>query len=389
MSRLFCLVAIVCAFASTGCHLLGGGLDVKTIASGAEPPSNVAVYLSVADGDEPITDLAASNFTLLENGQAIDASKSKLTLLDRDVAALHRTLLLVDMSTAKDDASTKQLSRGVNDFVGTVRRHQAVTVYAFDGRASLQLIGDYPKQADHSGEELPALTSFKTQDPSRNLNGAIVEGLKQLDARLMANKKPVRVGTLVVLTSGPDLAGRATADAVSEALSATSHQVVAVGVGEQPDFDLKGIGKDGVTKAPSLAMAGIGLDEAASRVQALLERHYLLSYCSPARAGQRRLTVEIKRMTLEGEEQKGKIEVDFDATGFGPGCDPSRPPRFVQNAGNAKPTETPAEAPKTEPKTTAPGGGEKKPTGEAPAGDDAIVPPPNQPGYAPLPEKKK
>jgi hypothetical protein len=115
--------------------------------------------------------------------------------------------------------------------------------------------------------------------------------------------------------------------------------------------------------------------------------YYLVSYCSPARAGTRRLRLEVTFATTEGEEKSGSVEQEFDANGFGPGCDPKTPPRFVVNTGQDVPTvstegsapATPAvETPKGQPAATP----DTKPESEEPEGDE-IVPPPSKPGYAP------
>lgn len=294
MTRRFHLFLALTAWLVSGCSILFGGLDVESVASSAAPPSNVAVYLAVSDGKEPVTDLTEQSFHLYENEQPLDGDEVKLTLLDRDVAVLHRVVLLVDVSTAKDDNSRRQLARGAAGFVAAVREHQAVTVFAFDGSPELKLIGEYPKGNATTPEELTALSSYQSKDPSRNLNGAILKGLSELDARLMTEKKPVRVGTLVVFATGPDLAGRTSGEALSQALDNTHHQVVAVAIGDETTQDnLAVIGRNGVAHSPSVAMAGIGLDEAAAKVNALYGRYYLVSYCScgarrqapPARGG--------------------------------------------------------------------------------------------------------
>ncbi len=389
MPRWSYLLSFLVAWLASGCSLLFGGLDVETVASSAAPPSNVAVYVAVSDGKEPVADLSEQNFHLFENDQPLDTGEAQLTLLDRQVSVLHRVVLLVDVSGAKDDNARRQLARGAAGFVAAVRERQAVTVFAFDGSENLKLIGEYPKGKSSTPEELTTLASYQSKDPSRNLNGAVLKGLRELDARLMTEKKPVRVGTLVVFTAGPDLAGRTSGEKLAETLDSTPHQVVAVGIGDDSAQDnLDVLGKDGVTRAPSVAMAGIGLDEAATRVNALYGKYYLVSYCSPARAGKRRLRIEVQRTTLEGDEEKGSVEVDFDATGFGPGCDPTRPPRFVKSAAAQTDVKPPPvegnEPPPDKPKTDT----EKPKQGPAPD-DEGIVPPPDKPGFAPLPEPKK
>lgn len=385
--RRFTLVALVAALVLGGCSFFKR-LDVESVSTSVQKPSNVAVYLKVNDGREPVTDLTEQNFNIYENEQLISPEETKQILLAREVAALHKVLLLVDMSTAGKATENKQISRAVANFVSLTRKTQAVTVYAFDGREKIQLIGDFPK-GESGPTELPELDSFKTTDTSRNLNGAVLEAIKELGARLMSDHKPIRVGTLVVLTTGPDRAGRITQEQLQGAVDATNEQVIALGIGDEKAFEIDTIGKDGTDWAPSLGGVGPLLDDASSKVQSMMERYYLLSYCSPARAGMRRLKVEVVHTTLEGEERKGNFELDFDATGFGPGCDPKATPGFGASG-----------VVETVPGAEDDGGAPKKPVSEPPPGKkpevtpkpegegdkDEIVPPPNKPGFAPVPK---
>lgn len=373
------------AFAAGGCALFGG-LRADAVASTAEPPANVAVYLSVRDGKEPITDLSAGNFQLLENGQPLSSTDTGLTLLQRDTVALHRVLLLVDISTAKEAGARVQLSRGVASFVESVRKTQAVTVMAFDGSAEPQLVAEYAQGAGEKLERVAALEPMAPKDPSRNLHGAVLHGIKHLDARLMSAKKPIRVGTLVIFTAGPDLAARVQREEAEEKIRNSPHHVLSIIVAnEAQEPDLGELAKDGLYRAPSVQMAGIGLDEAARSVSALEQQYYLLSYCSPARAGMRRLTIDVKRTTLEGEEQTASAEIDFSAAGFGPGCDPQRTPRFASGTAPVS-VETPkTDEPPRDPNTAPP----PKDPPPKDKGNDEAAPPPDLPGYAPLPNKPK
>ena len=64
MTRRFHLFLALTAWLVSGCSILFGGLDVESVASSAAPPSNVAVYLAVSDGKEPVTDLTEQSFHL-------------------------------------------------------------------------------------------------------------------------------------------------------------------------------------------------------------------------------------------------------------------------------------------------------------------------------------
>lgn len=367
---------------TVGCGLFKQ-LDVDSPGNWVQKPSNVAVALSVSDGDTPITDLTEQSFAIYENEQLVSTDDSQQVLLDRELAAHFRTLLLVDMSSVKDEATRTRVARSVAGFVEAVRKTQAVTVYAFDGAADLTSVGEFPK-GEEGPKELPALASHTSRDPSRNLNGAVQNGLKELGARLMTQQKSVRIGTLVVVTAGPDKAGRQSAEQLQQAVDASPYQIVVVAVGGENAFDVSALARSGTLWAPSLAGLGPTLADAASRVEDLMERHYLLSYCSPARAGVRRVRIEVTRIGTEGDERKGNVEFEIDSTGFGPGCNSSTPPR-AGGAPAAKEDPPGGDGKKPDEKPGDKKNGDKK--GDGKKGGDDFVPPPNKPGYAPTPTK--
>lgn len=348
--------AVALAALSGGCGIFEN-LDVKNVATSIQKPANVAIYLRVKDNRQPLVDLDVSDFKVYENNQALDPAQSGETLLDPKLAAVHHALLLVDMSGPANPAERSQIARATAGFVERARRDQAVTVYAFDGSPQITLVGEYPQLASGADnlDDIAALESFRPADTSRNLNGAILAGLSQLDARLMEVKKPIRVGTLVVFTRGPDLAGRVPAEELRKALDETDDELFAVGVGQDRDnFRLQDIGRDGVSRAPAIDAVGIALESAADAVSAADHADYLLAYCSPARAGKRWLRVEVSVTGKKGDKKTGSVETQFDSTGLGPGCDAHAVPRFVMG-------DTPAEATTSGTEPTEPESGKAAP----------------------------
>jgi len=61
----------------------------------------------------------------------------------------------------------------------------------------------------------------------------------------------------------------------------------------------------------------------ATRIEAAGRKFYLLSYCSPSRAGKHQLRVDVH---FRGKV--GSLVHEFDARGFAPNCDPNLKPRF-------------------------------------------------------------
>ena len=343
-------------------------MRVETVATSAQKPSNVAVYLSVADGDRPITNLDELDFKVYEDGQLLDHAQIQQRLLPRDRVAAHRTLLLVDMSGDMRDSFIRgHIARAVVAFVNALRKTQPVTVYAFDSGKTLRFIGDYPS-SDEPVEEMKQLWEYKSQDVSSNLNGAVVDALKQLDSRLASSGRSLRVGTLVVFVRGPDLAGRVAGHEMESAIEDSEHEVLAVAIEPyRPSFASDTI------MAKDMRDLEATFTSAAKRVADTYNHYYLIAYCSPARAGHRSVRIEAVTKNAEGEEISGSAHAEFNADGFSAGCDSKSPPRFVAQSKGGGGSGGSGSS-----------GGGSPPSNASPAEeDDSIVPPPDKPGYAP------
>ena len=126
-------------FLVLGC---GGGLQQQLNEAAQRKPSNVAVFFSVETADgEPVADLLASDFRIYEDDKLVSVDESLQTIVNPEIAAVHHTLLLVDMSasvTASDQV--ENIIKASEDFVSRVENYQKVGVNAFDGSAGLHEI---------------------------------------------------------------------------------------------------------------------------------------------------------------------------------------------------------------------------------------------------------
>ena len=363
--------------AGTGCSFFNH-LRIDPVATSFQKPSNVAVYVAVTEHGKPIGNLPPASFRIYENELLLSADDTQQRVLPQELAVYHHTVLLVDVSG--ESSKLEPLSRAVAGFVEGVQITEAVSVFAFDGRPNLELVAEFPKRADKAPADLRVLTKLGHNDSSRNLYGALLSGLKELDARLARQSKPLKVGSLVVFTRGVDLAGRVSRADADRALSETAHDVLALGIAEQAESTLAELGKAGVVQAQDADSLGIAFEEAAGKVRDLYEKYYLIGYCSPARGGTRRLKVEVRFRDPEGDDFLASFSQDFDATGFGPGCRPETPPRFVPPVAR-RVDQAPARA-GGEPGPSLPRK-EPAPAANAPAADeDSVAPPPNKPGYS-------
>ena len=325
-------VLLASALALVGC----GGLRLTLVDSAFRRPSNVAVYFTVdTAGGDPVGGLAATDFRIYEDGALVSPTESQQTIINPEVAAEHYTLLLVDMSgSVTESDQVPALQAAATQLVSQIESSsQRVAVYAFDGSEDIHPIVGFTTSGGATAG-VARIGSFRPQDPSTNLHGAVVQGFAALDEAMEHARTPLRFGTLVVFTDGSDRAARVSRSDMNRAIDDSPYDVFAIGVGTEIDEGTLGdVGRDGyvlVTDAAAITEAFRGV---AARVVAMTQRYYLLSYCSPARAGEHRVTVEAVT-----PDATGSVSYEFDAAGFGPQCNPGTPPPFA--VGNARATRT-------------------------------------------------
>lgn len=316
------LVACVVAF---GCGS-SPGLKLTLIDSSQQKPSNVAVYFTVDTKDgEPVPGLEAKSFRIYEDGQLVSEHESKQTILNPEVASAHYAVLLVDMSGSvveSDDVPT--IIAAASAFTDRVGKHQKVAVFAFDGRKKLVPLANFSNDPGRLRSGIERLDSFKSRDPSTNLNGAVLEAVKVLDRQTRRTKVPLVFGTIVVFTDGSDRAARVNREDLHAALDEVEHDLYVIGVGtEIDDGELEAIGRNGAILSKNREDITSAFEETAARIEAFTKRYYLLGYCSPARAGVHEVTIE-----AEFESKSGALSYEFDANGFRTPCDPEKKPRF-------------------------------------------------------------
>jgi hypothetical protein len=371
-TKLLALLALLSN--TTGCAGLLGGTDVEAVATSVQKPANVALYLEVTENDEPVTELELKNFEVRENDQVLAAEEIGLRLLPRGPLTNERVVLLVDISGKPTAELKRSLASAVEGFVEKVRTELPVSVLAYDGSPGLKTIGEFPVAA--AGTAAPSADALETMtagDESRDLYGAVIMGVKELDVRMMQQKKPVHVATLVVFARGPDLAGRSTELQAEQALETKHYDVVGIGIGQDTPY-LDQLAEAGVIRAHSPDVVPIAFEDAATRVLKLRRKYYVLAYCSPARAGTRSLRIDLRYTAKDNDDRHATYYTEFDAQGFGAGCNPDTPPRFVV----PRPANEAAPAPPAE---SAPAPSPAEATTESAPQDSEIAPPPDKPEY--------
>jgi len=241
------------------------------------------------------------------------------------------------------------LADAAGAFTEKVEKYQKVGVYAFDGSPDLYPIVPFTTSGGAAKGGVKSLASFQPRDPSTNLNGAVVRGLETLKTELSHAEHPLRVGTLVVFTDGTDHAARVSEGDMRQAIRDSEYDVFAIGLGaEISERELGEIGKNGTAMAQDKASVVQAFDQVAQKIEGYTKRYYLLSYCTPARAGEHEVQLEAIVKT-DKTERRGRLGYRFAADGFGPGCDPNTPPNFDVTKGDAiAPKEPPKEPEKKE-----------------------------------------
>lgn len=311
------------SLSGAGC---GGGLKLTKVDAAYRKPSNVALFFAVEDNDgEPVADLLATDFKIYEDGKIVSIDESRQTIVNPEVAAVHQTLLLVDMSASVTESDqVAQIVQAAQQFVAQVGSYQKVAVYAFDGSKEIHEIAPFSDDGRRANAGLAKLSAFHTKDPSTNLHGAVVKGLQRLDESLDRATVPLRFGTLVVFTDGTDRAARVPLQEMVDAIDASANEVFAIGVGNEiDDATLARIGRSGYIRVDDTDALRGAFAQIGDRIVGYTRRYYLLSYCSPARAGKHVVTIE-----AHARDTSGQLSYEFDAKGFEPGCDASAPPPF-------------------------------------------------------------
>lgn len=324
------LVSCVLGGFATAC----GGLTVTRVNSAEDKPNNVWVFFTVKDGEEPVPGLSAESFEIYEDGKLVSSFESQQQILNPEVAAVSYTLLLLDMSgsVTEGEEGADAVVDAALQFTERVGKSQKVAVYSFDGAQDIRPVVRFTETKGSVEGGLQKLRSYKAEDPSTNLHGAVVQGLATLKEGLEKDERPLKFGTLVVFSDGTDRAARVSEDEMKAAIRSPDYkhyELFAVGVGEEIEQKtLDNIGRHGSERVEERGKLGEAFERVAARIEAHMKRFYLLSYCTPARAGDHEVRIVA---STPGEKRKsGTLRYAFDAEGFGPPpqCDPERQPEF-------------------------------------------------------------
>ena len=290
-------------------------------------PNNVYFFVSTWDDScNPVpfsrTELN-SRLTVLDNGK--DQSKSESFNGIASVSKMIRAsvLVIVDLS-ASVESHLDKIKDALESFITTLGDNVSddtltmdLLILGFDGREELQKMVDLRYEADRNvvewdfggfvprsdWEQLKVLIQAYAlpdgRDPSTNLNGAVVSGLKLLYSTSASLKY------FVIFTDGTDQAQLVTNDDAISASRESDAIVFAIALPGEPDLDTLGkIGKSGTFQIDNFAQLTSEFKKIASYISFLSSNVFVFVYCSPRRGG----TSEVE-LRFDGKDGT-KYEVD-------------------------------------------------------------------------------
>lgn len=289
------------------------GLQVDLMDSAIAPPANVAALVRISDCDgAPLgVQLPAASFALTEDGREPADFEGAYKVRIAEAQSATNVAIVLDLSGSIVRGGLRDaMIDGARSLVKGLPGRHAIGVYGFDGRPELVRFSGFTENRDATVEALEAARGVEVVDDSTNLHGAIVGALDVLD-------EATGPGAMVLFTDGDDRAARVSSSEVDERLDETSHLTFAIGLGT----DLEDYGRHGSAYAEDADAIADAFDAITAGLRAYTEATYVVSHCSPARAGSHVLDISVSL-----DDRTGSTELEFDAEGFGAGCDPSNPP---------------------------------------------------------------
>jgi hypothetical protein len=264
-----------------------------------------------------------SAFSLSENGIPLSSSRADRMIVPARRLTAERTLIALDLSGSIVRSGLKSAmldnARAIIDHLAADHR---VAIFGFDGRPDLVPFEFFTSDPPSLDDALTRAGAEPLVDDSTNLNGAVLNALQVLDRGVEEDARDIYTvahGSLLTFTDGPDLAGRVSDQDVAKAVLATPHSTFAIGVGS--DVDQATLARIGATaQFPVSDVKGVtdAFQAVSTDLIARSQKAYVVSYCTPARAGLRSIDLVVSDGRLTGS-----TKLVFTADGFGGGCDPA------------------------------------------------------------------
>jgi uncharacterized protein YegL len=304
------------------------GIALNLLKTETEAPAKVKIFFQAEYNDGlGVAALDTSNISIYEDDALISIFEADRTFRDDPEDFIFSTLLLLDLSgsvlnaqslPALKDAATSLINEVLpNGSSGNAE----MAIYWFDGEENIHLLNDFSSNAQELINAVNSITENISMDNSTNLNGALVQGIELMNARienLETKLEILNAGSLLIFTDGTDRASRVTEDfAIKKTDSiVTNLTLFTVGLGgEINNTVLAKFGKDGFEYANNLQNLTNSFKKIADRIKDKANSYYVFEYCSPKRAGSFNLKIDVLK-----DDKGGSLVSTFSADGFTGGC---------------------------------------------------------------------
>ncbi|MEW6193893.1 MAG: VWA domain-containing protein [Bacteroidota bacterium] len=277
--------------------------DINTVL-----PNTVNVLFQVTDlTSQGITNLAADDFEIFEDGASLTPSESELQIKKSDQVPFKiRIVLMLDNSTSLTN-DIDQIRLAAENFVRNITPEQEVAIYQFSENP--EMLTDFTNDIDSL---VNTLQKYQIGFATTDLYGTVIEGASRWEDLYSVNN--VLQGTMIIFTDGNDTQGSST---LASALSAVDGKIVyTVGLGTeiQPDI-LEALGTAGYFPISDSNQLQTKLQTIQEQILDYANSFYLLTYKSPKRGNfNHTLTVRIKNNPHTGDNSF--ITGTFNSGGF-------------------------------------------------------------------------
>lgn len=328
------LLSAILLFSFTSCgdnSNDGKKIEVELLEATAELPAKVKLFFRVDLGEDLLfTTLEPADFEIYEDGSLISNLESQAQIQRDPGEFLFSTLLLIDLSGSiinNDDlqkvkeAAVAFIDTSLPDANETNYGSKEMAVYWFDGEEDIHQLVFYTHNKDSLISAVNGINAGISSDNSTNLNGAVVQGVELVEARLQEtrlNEDISTAGSVLIFTDGTDQAARVSTRDAQNAVknSGGDNSIFTIGLGGEIDQDiLKSFGKDGFVFAENSTDLNESFQKAADILESKTNSFYVLEYCSPKRSGLH--NIQLRALY---EDKFGSFTTGFDATGFTGGC---------------------------------------------------------------------
>ena len=332
--RSFFTLLLIGTLLTLACKKKGGGsndIDIELIEATTEFPAKVRLFFQVDMGeDQSFGTLNESNFQIYENNLQISDLESQAKIQNEVGSYLFSSIVLLDLSGSvlNGDALPRVKDATIN-YIQEVMPNtneakfgsKEMAVYWFDGEENIHLLAPFSIDKFALIDSVRAITSAISNDNSTNLNGAIIQGISELEARITDRNQDPRLstaGTLLLFSDGADQAGRATMEDAIIATESLTNQYSLFTIGLGSDIDesfLRLVGKQGYEFAFNSFDLNQVFLEMGRKVTKTMDSYIVLEYCSPKRSGDHNIELRVI-----SENRVGKINTELNAMGFTGGC---------------------------------------------------------------------